>query len=114
MVITWGEGEIRLKLDVQGQVDGKVLDLDRQGGFLWVGRGFVGGLGDFHRRHMCIIPNIIQHIKLVNIEFSLIIYDAYWMLLLTMKFFQVCEMRATPCYICVVDKGVNLGKVNSW
>ena len=103
-----------MKLDVQGQVDGKVLDLDRQGGVLWVGRGFVGGLGDFHRRHMCIIPNIIQHIKLVNIEFSLIIYDAYWMLLLTMKFFPVCEMRATPCYFCVVDKGVNLGKANSW
>ena len=114
MVITWGEGEIRLKLDVLGQVDGKISDLDRQGGFLWVGRGVVGGLGNFHARHMCIIPNIIQYIKLVNIEFSLIICDAYWMLLLTMKFFPVCEMRATPCYICVGDKGVNLGKANSW
>ena len=64
---------------------------------------------------------IIQYIKLVNIkyfvfskkvscmfEFGLMIYVACCMLLLTWKFFQVCEMCATPCYICVVDIGVNI------
>ena len=46
-------------------------------------------------------------------EFGLIMYNADCMLSLTMTFFQVCEMYATPCYICVVDIGVNIRIVKS-
>ena len=45
-------------------------------------------------------------------EFGFVMYNAYSMLLLTMKFFQICEMCATPCSIGIVDIGVNIG-VNS-
>ena len=70
--------------------------------------------------------NIIQYIKLVNIkdfilpkkmpcmlEFPLVMCNAYHMLLLTMKFFQVNEMCATPCCICVFDIVVNIETVKS-
>ena len=40
-------------------------------------------------------------------EFILHMYNAFCMLLFTMKFFQISEVRATPCYVCVVDIGVN-------
>ena len=36
-------------------------------------------------------------------EFVPIMCNAYCMVLLTIKFFQVCEMCATPYYICAVD-----------
>ena len=47
-----------LKPDVQGQVDGNVLDIDRQWG------GGPRKLDNFHGRHICIVPNGI--IKRVN------------------------------------------------
>ena len=69
---------------------------------------------------------IIQYIKLGHIKyfifsekvsfmfkFGIIIYNEHCMLLLIMKFFQVCEMCATLCYICVVDIGVKKGIVTS-
>ena len=40
----------RLKLDVQGQGDEKISDVDGQGG------GGSRKLDNFHGRHMCIIP----------------------------------------------------------
>lgn len=70
--------------------------------------------------------NIIQNIKLVNIKhfilskkvFFIVLYDpimyiAYCMILLTRKLFQVCEMCASPCYICLVDVRVNIKTVKN-
>ena len=54
LVIIWREG-VRLKLDVQGQGGGRILDLDGQRG--WV----VLKIGHFHGRHMCIIPKVFPY-----------------------------------------------------
>ena len=46
-----GWGEVRLKLDVQGQASGRILNADGQGiGGLENGTIFMDG------RHMCVIP----------------------------------------------------------
>ena len=70
--------------------------------------------------------NIIQNIKLVNIKhfilskkvffmllYDPIVYNAYCMILLTRKLFQVCGMCAAPCYICLVDIRVNIKTVKN-
>ena len=49
-----GEGG-RLKLDVQGQGGGRILDVAGQEGW------GVLKIGEFHERHMCIVPNSIVH-----------------------------------------------------
>ena len=50
----------------------------------------------------------------LNVRIVLFVCNAYCMFLLTIKFFQVCEMPAAPCYICVIDIGVNIGIAKSW
>ena len=50
-----GGWRFRLKLDVQGQEDGKILNVDGQGD------GDSRNLDSFHGRHMCIIPYFNYH-----------------------------------------------------
>ena len=54
LVIIWsGGGEVCLKLDVQGQEGGRILDVDGQvGGVSWK-------LFNFDEHYMCIIPNLL-------------------------------------------------------
>ena len=50
-IVCWrGWGDVRLKLDVQGQGDVKILNVDGQKGW------GVLKLDNFHGRHMCIVP----------------------------------------------------------
>ena len=53
-------GVVRLKLGVQGQGSGRILDVDVQGewGILKIGQ-----LENFHGRHMSIIPNEIEQTR---------------------------------------------------
>ena len=63
-----GEGRgVRLKLDVQGQVGGRILDVD--GGGFWK-------LDNFDGRHTCIIPNLINQ-KRARVIYVLPHYDMY-------------------------------------
>ena len=47
-----GGGRVSLKLDVQGQGSGRIMDVAAQGS------GRSCKLGNFHRRPMCIVPNV--------------------------------------------------------
>ena len=48
-----GGGGVRLKLNVQGQGGGRILDIDGEGEW------GVLKIGNFYRHHMCIIPKVI-------------------------------------------------------
>ena len=53
LVIIWREGRgVSLKLDVQGQRGGRILDVDGQSGW------GLSKLDNFHGGHMCIIPKV--------------------------------------------------------
>ena len=47
------------------------------------------------------------------LKFVSIMYNAYHMLLLILKFFQVCEICATPCCIWLFYIDVNIGTVKN-
>ena len=69
--------------------------------------------------------NIIQYTKLVNTKYFFFWKSALYVRIWTYyvhcvlhdfayyEVFQVCEMCATPCYICVVDAGVSIGMVKT-
>ena len=78
LVIIWrtrGRG-VRLKLDVQGPGAGRIFDVDRQrGGGSWK-------MGNFHGRHICIIPRgkfhywqKLEPCKVFHTSFSLIYFQ---------------------------------------
>ena len=53
-----------MKLDVQGQGGGSILDIGGQGGGVRGGESWK--LDNSHGRHMCIVPNILE--ILVNVR----------------------------------------------
>ena len=68
-------GVVRLKLGVQGQGSGRILDVDVQGE---LGVLKIGQLENFHGRHMSIIPNEIEQTRTgqenFNVCFSVLLY----------------------------------------
>lgn len=68
-------GVVRLKLGVQGQGSGRILDVDVQGEW---GVLKIGQLENFHGRHMSIIPNEIEQTRTgqenFNVCFSVLLY----------------------------------------
>ena len=65
-VCVWEGGMLKLGVQVQG--GGRILDIDGQGG----GGGGGGGswkLDSFHGRHLCIIPNVIYKLYIMNLTY---------------------------------------------